>query len=114
MLTSFSFWLLFGFFLSSHKHLLLGFHGWAFLVDGRQNRTQARETNIKTLPYFVGDLIIKAQQIVCQEKNIILQNKFSNRSSCIDFHQEQFWRIRRNDEAPSGNDNQQAVLFVKI
>jgi len=25
-------------------------------------------------------LIIKAQQIVCQEKNIILQNKFSNRS----------------------------------
>jgi hypothetical protein len=31
---------------------------------------------LKTLPYFVGDLIIMAQQIVCQEKNIILEKYF--------------------------------------
>jgi hypothetical protein len=33
-----------------------------------KTETQAREAYLKTLPYFVGDLIIKAQQIVCQEK----------------------------------------------
>jgi hypothetical protein len=33
----------------------------------------------KTLPYFVGDSIIRAQQIVCQEKNIILEKYFDKR-----------------------------------
>jgi hypothetical protein len=37
------------------------------------NRTQARNFNLKTLPHFVGAAIIMAQQIVCQEKNIILE-----------------------------------------
>jgi hypothetical protein len=40
--------------------------------------TQAKERELKTLPYFVGDSIIRAQQIVCQEKNIILENIFLN------------------------------------
>jgi len=36
--------------------------------------TQAKKVLIsKTLPHFVGAAIITAQQIVCQEKNIILE-----------------------------------------
>jgi hypothetical protein len=38
--------------------------------------TQAKKVNPKTLPHFVGAAIITAQQIVCQEKNIILENFF--------------------------------------
>jgi hypothetical protein len=43
-------------------------------LDGIKRLTQA-ETNFvpKTLPYFVGDQNIKVQQVVCQEKNIILK-----------------------------------------
>ena len=46
-------------------------------ISSIKTETQAREACLKTLPYFVGDLIIKAQQIVCQEKNIILEKYFS-------------------------------------
>jgi hypothetical protein len=36
--------------------------------------TQAKKVKSqKTLPHFVGAAIITAQQIVCQEKNIILE-----------------------------------------
>jgi hypothetical protein len=35
--------------------------------------TQAKKVNLKTLPHFVGAPIITTQQIVCQEKNIILE-----------------------------------------
>jgi hypothetical protein len=46
-----------------------------FSFDGAKNLTQAKTNFVpKTLPYFVGDPIIKAQQLVCQEKNIILEN----------------------------------------
>jgi hypothetical protein len=35
--------------------------------------TQAKKVILSTLPHFVGVAIITAQQIVCQEKNIILE-----------------------------------------
>jgi hypothetical protein len=35
--------------------------------------TQAKKVILKTLPHFVGAAIITAQQIVCQEKNVILE-----------------------------------------
>jgi hypothetical protein len=43
--------------------------------------TQAKKVLIsKTLPHFVGAAIITAQQIVCQEKNIILE--IFSKNSC--------------------------------
>lgn len=44
-----------------------------FLLDRPQCETQAERKISETLPYFVGDKNIKAQQIVCQEKNAILE-----------------------------------------
>jgi hypothetical protein len=35
--------------------------------------TQAKKIYFKTLPYFVAAVIIVTQQIVCQEKNVILE-----------------------------------------
>ena len=62
MLLLFLFGFLLGLFLGSHKHLLLGFRGWAFPRRELINVTQAK-TNflLKTLPYFVGATNIKAQ-----------------------------------------------------
>jgi hypothetical protein len=46
---------------------------WAFRQTEVERATQARKLFSKTLPHFVGAAIIATQQIVCQEKNIILQ-----------------------------------------
>ena len=74
MLLLFLFGFLLGFFLGCHKHLLLRFPAVGFIIErGSKQGTQARNFNLKTLPHFVGAAIIMAQQIVCQEKNIILE-----------------------------------------
>ena len=51
---------------------------WAFRQTEVERATQARKLFSKTLPHFVGAAIIATQQIVCQEKNIILQIFFSD------------------------------------
>jgi hypothetical protein len=44
-----------------------------FSVDRCKPYSGEDEHLLKTLPYFVGDTNIKAQEVVCQEKNIILE-----------------------------------------
>src|SRR5262245_9169269 len=60
---------------------------WAFRQTEVERATQARKLFSKTLPHFVGAAIIATQQIVCQEKNIILQIFFSDcfLITCIKF-----------------------------
>jgi hypothetical protein len=44
-----------------------------FSIDGCKPNSGEDRDFLKTLPYFVGDTNIKAQEVVCQEKNIILE-----------------------------------------
>jgi hypothetical protein len=45
-----------------------------FSVKGFKNINSGEDKYLlKTLPYFVGDMNIKPQGVVCQEKNIILE-----------------------------------------
>ena len=48
--------------------------GWARKRSSGKDKLRTK----KTLPYFVGDSKIKAQAIVCQEKNSILEIFFRN------------------------------------
>lgn len=64
---------LFGLFLSCHRHLLLKFPGWASCQEGVKLDSGEEKFSIRTLPYFVGEAIIAIPQIVCQEKNHILE-----------------------------------------
>jgi hypothetical protein len=64
---------LLGLFLSCHKHLLIGSHGRAFHWRAENQNSGGENFRPKTLPYFVAGRIIITQQIVCQEKNNILE-----------------------------------------
>jgi hypothetical protein len=68
----FLFGFLFGLFLNCHRHLLLGLTRRVLLKEGTE-LTQAKRCSAKPSLYFVGQPIIEAQQIVCQEKNDILE-----------------------------------------
>jgi hypothetical protein len=58
--------------------------------------TQAKKVKSqKTLPHFVGAAIIMAQQIVCQEKNVILEIFFVKLNDGVEltlgYHHQKIW-----------------------